>query len=209
MAATSDPIARGERRRARTRAAILDAAEQLAAERSIEAIRIEDVAAAAGVSPASVYVHFRTKDGLVAAVVDRLLMIATETLEAAYNADLQPFDRFVGVGIAYLDLILNHPAILKYLAATGDVPPSSDHERLANSRLTALRERFERRIQEAIDAGQLRPLDPRLMSYFLMGAWNGVAALALRKDGLALPAADVERAVLQAADALQAGLVTQ
>lgn len=208
MSAASDALARGERRRARTSSSILDAAEALIADQSIDSIRIQDVAEKAAVSPASVYVHFGTKDALVAAVVDRLLVIGGETLDAAYNADLAPFERFTQIGVAYLNLLIEHPALLKYLAATGDAEPASDRERAANARMTELRERFEVRIREAIEAGRVRRIDARLMSYYLMGSWNGVAALALRKDGLALTPSEVEAAVLQAGLIIAKGMLS-
>ena len=93
-----DAVARGTRRRERTRARVLDAAEQLLSRHAPEEIRIEDVAALAGISPASVYVHFGTKDGLMAAVTERVLTVATETLRSAYAARTTPLERFAGVG---------------------------------------------------------------------------------------------------------------
>ena len=78
-----DAGARGSRRRERTRAQLLDAAEYLLSQGPPEEIRIEDVAARAGISPASVYVHFGTKDGLLAAVTERELGVATEVLNGA------------------------------------------------------------------------------------------------------------------------------
>ena len=61
----TDAVARGSRRRERTRVQLLDAAELLLARGAPEEIRIEDVAAQAGISPASVYVHFGTKDAVL------------------------------------------------------------------------------------------------------------------------------------------------
>ena len=61
---------------------------------------MEDVAAQARVSPASVYVHFGTKDGLLAAVTERVLAVATEALRSAYAAQVSPLERFAGVGSA-------------------------------------------------------------------------------------------------------------
>jgi AcrR family transcriptional regulator len=180
--------------------------EQLAAEHPIDDIRIEDVAALARVAPASIYTHFGTKEALMAAGVDRILAIATSALDAALNADLDPIARFQAVGLAYLELLLDHPAITKYLSASGDSAPASPHQQATDQRMSLLRQRFEDCIRDAITAGGLQEVDPRLMSYFLMGAWNGVAALALRKDGLALPRADIRQAVIEAGSALTAGL---
>ena len=206
-AAATDAAARGSRRRERTRGLLLDAAELLVSQRAPEEIRIEDVAARAGVSPASVYVHFGTKDALLAAVTERVLAVATETLRSAYAAEAAPLERFAGVGAAYLRLLLDHPVVVKYLTATGERGPRTPVEEEVVARFGELRAEFEQSIREAVEAGAIRQVDPELMSYFLLGAWNGVAALALRRDTLALSPERVERAVIEAGLTLLDGLI--
>ncbi|HEY0949246.1 TetR/AcrR family transcriptional regulator [Nocardioides sp.] len=203
----SDAAARGSRRRERTRGLLLDAAEQLVSQQAPEEIRIEDVAAQAGISPASVYVHFGTKDALLAAVTERVLAVATETLRSAYAAETTPLERFAGVGAAYLRLLLDHPTVVKYLTATGERGPRTPVEEEVVARFSQLRREFEQSIRDAVDAGAIRQVDPELMSSFLFGAWNGVAALALRRDALALTPERVEAAVVEAGLMLLDGLI--
>jgi len=198
--------ARGARRRERTRTLVLDAVERMLADRSPDSIRIEDVAAEAGVSPASVYVHFGTKDGLVAATVERLAEYVRDALRTAYAAGSTPFGQFQQAGVAYIRLLLDHPALTRYLAGGGISGLESSAEQTLSERIAPLREEFEQRIRAAIDAGEMIPTDARRLSYFLLGAWGGVASLALRDDAVALDAAEVERAVLEASSALVVGL---
>ncbi|MBW9215580.1 TetR/AcrR family transcriptional regulator [Mumia sp. zg.B53] len=202
----TDAAARGSRRRERTRALLLDAAELLMSQRAPEEIRIEDVAAQAGISPASVYVHVGTKDGLLAAVAERVLAVATDALRSAYAAQAPPLERFAGVGIAYLRLLLDHPALLRYLTVTGERGPRTPVENEVVSRFSELRREFEGSIRDAVETGAIRPVDPELMSYVLFGAWNGVAALALRRDALTLPPERIEQAAIEAGAALLDGL---
>ncbi len=207
VAPVAQAPARGARRRERTRAQLLDAAEVLLARGAPEEIRIEDVAAQAGISPASVYVHFGTKDGLLAAVTERVLVVATEALRAAYAADVSPLERFAGVGAAYLRLLLDHPAVVRYLTVTGERGPGTPVESAVVERFGELRREFEQSIRDAVETGAIRRVDPELLSYFLFGAWNGVAALALRRDALALPPERVEQAVIEAGLTLLEGLL--
>lgn len=210
MTTPSAAAARGARRRERTRVAVLDAAEQLLSERSPDDIRIEEVAAEAGISPASVYVHFGTKEGLVAAVVQRLLAIAVDALMGAYTAEGTAFDQVIASGRAYIDLLVKHPALTRYIVVNGLREPESDIERLVAEKIALLRGEFETRIQAAVDAGEMtQPTDSRLVSYFLFGAWNGVASLALRKDGSRLEPDEVEAAVLGAIQVLIEGAAPQ
>lgn len=208
-AAVTDAAARGSRRRERTRVLLLDAAELLISQRAPDEIRIEDVAAQAGVSAASVYVHFGTKDALLAAVTERVLAVATGALRSAYAAETSPLERFAGVGSAYLRLLLDHPAVGKYLAVTGERGPRTPVEDEVVARFSQLRREFEESIREAVEAGAIRRVDPELMSYFLFGAWNGVAALALRRDALVLSPERVEQAVVEAGLTLLEGLLPE
>ncbi|GAA2088848.1 TetR/AcrR family transcriptional regulator [Aeromicrobium tamlense] len=205
--AEKSAAARGARRRERTRTSLLDAAELLVSQRAPEEIRIEDVAAQAGVSPASVYVHFGTKDGLLAAVTERVVAVATETLRAAYAAETSPLERFAGVGAAYLRLVLDHPVVVKYLMVTGERGPRTPVEVQVVERFGELRREFEESIRDAVESGAIRRVDPELASFFLFGAWNGVAALALRRDALELSPERVEAAVIESGLVLLEGLL--
>ena len=207
--AATDAVARGSRRRERTRGLLLDAAELLVSRRAPEEIRIEDVAARAGISAASVYVHFGTKDALLAAVTERVLAVATDALRSAYAAETTPLERFAGVGAAYLRLLLDHPVVVKYLTVTGERGPRAGVEDEVVARFSELRREFEESIREAVESGAIRAVDPELLSYFLFGSWNGVAALTLRRDGLALPPERVEQAVVEAGLTLLEGLLPQ
>ncbi|MDP2773088.1 MAG: TetR/AcrR family transcriptional regulator [Nocardioides sp.] len=209
VVAATGAAARGSRRRERTRALLLDAAEQLMSQLPPDEIRIEDVAARAGVSAASVYVHFGTKDALLAAVTERVLAVATEALRTAYAAETSPLERFAGVGAAYLRLLLDHPAVVKYLTATGERGPRTPVEDEVVARFSVLRREFEESIRDAVETGAIRHVDPELMSYFLFGAWNGVAALALRRDDLTLSPERVEAAVIEAGLVLLDGLIAE
>lgn len=74
MTVPASAQARGGRtKRQRSRAALLDAARQVFADRGWQGTRMEDVAAAAGVSPATAYKHFASKHALIATVYAPLL----------------------------------------------------------------------------------------------------------------------------------------
>lgn len=201
----SGAAARGARRRAKTRTAILGASEELLASTAPESLRIEDVAARAGVAPASVYLHFGTKDDLVAATIERLLSLAMNDLDAAYHIDGTPFDQVAAAGTAYLQLLVEHPAMTRYVVQRSIRTTNTELEARVDAQVEVLRSAFEDRIRAAIDAGLATTVDARLMSYFLFGAWNGVAAFALDGGGARLSKEDVTAAVLQAMEVFRRG----
>ena len=63
-------MGRRERKRAATRAAIIQAAERLFAERAYEAVTVDEIAAAADVAKGTVYNHFPSKEDVAAALAD-------------------------------------------------------------------------------------------------------------------------------------------
>jgi TetR/AcrR family transcriptional regulator len=201
---------RGARRRARTRAAILDAAEHAFAQLGYRRTKMEDVAERADVAIGSIYGHFGNKDGLYLAVVERAVELFASYLEQAYQPEWTPLEQVMAAGDAYLRFHLEHPGAFRFLAFEGvenDAPvvDSEVRERVAAG-VHALVTGFEQKIQSAIDAGEARPLDARLAGRFLWGAWNGVVALGLRQDGMELSDAEIHDALQQARDIVLSGM---
>ena len=64
------PRPRGDRRRQRTRSAILSAGQKLFATRAIEGVTIDDIVAEADVAKGSFYNHFDDKEGLASAILE-------------------------------------------------------------------------------------------------------------------------------------------
>jgi TetR/AcrR family transcriptional regulator len=201
---------RGARRRARTRAAIIDAAERAFADGGYRRTRMEDVAEQADVAIGSIYGHFGNKDGLYAAVVERAVELFGRYVEQAYLPEWSALEQVMACGDAYLRFHLEHPGAFRFLAFDGvetDTPAVDPEQRArVGAGVGALITGFENKIREAIDAGEARPLDARLAGHFLWGAWNGVVALRLRGDGMALTDAEVRDALQQAREIVLAGI---
>lgn len=97
------PRTRRPRDPAATRAAILDAARAIAAERGPEALTISDVAHRAGVNRVTLYQHFRTREDLIGAVIARVSDDVTHMLETQAPP---------GDGIRFmLDFMGDHPEV--------------------------------------------------------------------------------------------------
>ena len=71
--AESDPANRAERRRLRTRAALLAAAREVFASQGADASTIQDITEAADVAKGSFYNHFDSKDSILRAVAEETL----------------------------------------------------------------------------------------------------------------------------------------
>ena len=83
------PMPRGVRRRARTRAALVEAARTVFAERGVEAPTIQEITDAADVAKGSFYNHFESREDLQRAVVEAAL----EELGSALDRDVAKRER--------------------------------------------------------------------------------------------------------------------
>ncbi|MCK9249528.1 MAG: TetR family transcriptional regulator [Solirubrobacteraceae bacterium] len=203
--------ARGARRAARTRAAILDAAERAFRTGGYRGTRMEDVADDADVAVGSIYSHFGSKDGLYHALAERSVELFADYMARAYTDDRTPLERVLAAGDAYLRFHLEHPGAFRFLAfdgvEAGTTIEDADVRARITDRLDELIDEFAARIQAAIDAGEARPIDAGELSRFLWGAWNGVVALTMRPDRMALDDAALEACILTGRRIVLEGLV--
>lgn len=197
---------RGARRQAATRAKILDAAETLLASADPDAITMEEIARQAGVSRASVFSHFGTKDELIEAGAERLLALVTAGLDTAFTTAGSALERAMAAGVTFLDVIIERPVLSRYLTLRAVRASNSPVEARIDEQIEALRTVFEGLLREAVETGESVPFDPRLLSYFLFTSWAGVAALTLPSARGSLSPADVRASVSQALALLARGV---
>ena len=98
QARTSTTQARGDR----TRARLLEAAVQAFAAKGFHATSTRDIATAAGLSPAAVYVHHRSKEELLHAIAVRGHEVILEALTEALRADSTPAERVAAAVRTYV-----------------------------------------------------------------------------------------------------------
>lgn len=191
---------RVERRRTRTRAALLDAAERAFTTRPYHAVTVEELAAEADVSVGSIYNQFAGKAGLYLAVAERATTLFERYLERAYAVSDSPLEQVMAGGDAYLRFHLDQPGAARLIADPG-IEAAADEPAAAaiRARAEAVMTRFERQIAAAIDAGEIgEHVDPALTGRVLFGAWNGIIALTLRDDRLGLDEEGISQAIEQA-----------
>lgn len=143
-------------RAARTRARILDAARQLLEERGYHAVGLESVAAAAGVSRQSIYIHFGSKANLLLALVADVdereglsqLALAVEQAPSAVEA----LHRFIDLVATLTPRVYRTAAVLDSARRT-----SPEAEAAWLDRMSSRRERCARIVSRLADEGRLAP----------------------------------------------------
>jgi AcrR family transcriptional regulator len=187
---------RASRRRARTREQLLDIAERAFTASSYQDVRMDDLADEADISVGSIYGHFGSKDGLYLALRERAAEQMADYLGQGVRPEYSPLERVLACGDAYLRFHLEHPGLFRFLAFDRVAPQAGQSDDALRAevgdRLAEVITWFERLVEEAIDSGEADAgYDARLVSRFLWAAWNGVVALSLRGDELALTDDDV------------------
>lgn len=94
-----------------SRERILDAANEIASERGYEGTSIGLVSKKCGLPASSIYWHFKDKDDLLAAVIDR--SFATWLQAWKLPADGEPRERVIGLATQLAKGLLDHPDFLR------------------------------------------------------------------------------------------------
>jgi AcrR family transcriptional regulator len=185
-----------------TAEAIILAAEELFLEHGYSATRVSDVARLAGVSIGSIYVHYTNKEGLYTALVERALDIEARYLDAALESEeLADIEKVISLGEAYLQFFRDHPAHYRLLMLPVEPIPEeatkSPLGRQVMARGVQQRNRLAEIVGNCVRDGLMRDdLDPLRTANFLWAAWNGVIALTMRDDELAIDEHEMEQVVL-------------
>lgn len=114
---------------AERRAQLIEVGREVFAEKGYEAVAVEELATAAGVSKPVVYEHFGGKEGLYAVVIDREMERVVQTVSAAIGEGT-PRERFEQALVAFLRYVQDEPdgfAVLSH-----DAPPTISGGKLAS-----------------------------------------------------------------------------
>ncbi|HWF54977.1 MAG TPA: TetR/AcrR family transcriptional regulator [Solirubrobacteraceae bacterium] len=180
-----------QRRRTRTRAALLDVAERAFMLDGFHAVSIEMLADEADVSVGSIYNLFSSKLGLYLAVAERATDLFAEVLQRAYAASDSPLEQVMACGDAYLRFHLEHPGAFRLIAFEGVdrrmSPADEELQRAVTAKTIEALDGFRDHIAAAVAAGEAgQHVDPDLTARVLFASWNGMIGLGLRHDDLAL-----------------------
>ena len=190
----STPVRSQDRRRRAPRGAgdllrdeILDAATELLLETGhAKTVSIRSVADRVGVTPPSIYLHFKDKDALLDAVCARYFEKLDEEMQRAAVGQTTALDVLRALGLAYVRFALQTPELYR-IATMGEGRPGSDVDvTLTSSAFAHMRAGVEAMMDEGIYPRD----DPTCVALELWAAAHGVAALLIAKPYL--PWGDVE-----------------
>jgi TetR/AcrR family transcriptional regulator, cholesterol catabolism regulator len=178
-------------RAAASRGRIVDAALELFSTRGFEGTSIRDIAAAVGMTTASLYYHFASKDDLFVIVHGLSIDAMTAAVEHAIAGVTDPWDRLEAAAQAHCTTLFETDGTRAILTAriSGGLAG-------VNDALVAQRDSYERLVQKLVDDLLLPPdVDRKLVRLHIMGVINSLPDW-FRRDG-PLTAGDIGRQMIR------------
>jgi len=141
-----------QRRRQKTKKAILKTAQQLVAEKGPEGLSIREIARRIDYSPAGLYEYYDSKDEIVAAICELGMEGISATFEAI-SPNLSPTQQLVQMSLAYVAFAVHNPE--QFLLIFNSLPTNrvSLDEPVFQSSPYAV---ILRTVKAAIEAGEIK-----------------------------------------------------
>jgi len=160
--------------RLRRRARILEAAGRLFSERAYAVVQMDDVARAAGMSKATVYRYFRSKETLYLEIFDQALVALIGTVEALQRRRMPPRETMTAIIAAVVETFAVHIGTLRSLMA--DEADLADRiRRVFRGRRREINALLGQTIADGMAGGTFRELDVATVPGVLVGmCWGGV-----------------------------------
>ncbi|MCC6680887.1 MAG: TetR/AcrR family transcriptional regulator [Phycisphaeraceae bacterium] len=150
---------------------IQDAAEHLFATRPYHEVRLEDVAAQAGVGKGTLYTYFDNKQCLFASLLNDGITRLVETLQRQLNqAEHEPTRTLRIIVTALVDHALQHPQLFELMRFV----PAPSRTSVRSARLQQLYDMLEQAIRRGVADGSLRDPHPELTALFIPGMLRSV-----------------------------------
>lgn len=167
---TKRRIAASVRQESRRRE-IVDAAATLFQARGYHATSVGDIAEAAGISKATIYHYFESKDDILVFIHE----LIAERLLNDYNTAAQelqdPLDRLRAICESFFAVMSDlQPHVRTFFASFGEI--GGKHREGIEARRLELSQMVEGAIADCVSAGSFREVDPRLTMLVITGVFN-------------------------------------
>jgi len=160
--------------RQKRRAVILDAAAKIFASKGYQRATIQDVATEAGIAPGTIYLYFADKRALLTSIADQLVaLIPTEVpLQESPDEEREFIRTLLAERLAVIQAYRPFFRVLVAEMWTDDTLRTYYLDQVLAPVLNAI----EVFLQQALDAGKVRPLNPQIAARAMVGAIFMLAA---------------------------------
>ena len=159
---------------------ILDTAERLFFSRGYDEVSMDGIAHEVELNKATLYLYFKNKEALFAAIVLRGVSILQEKFRECMEAEVTGIVKVALMGQAYYRFSQEHPDYLRLIHFYGSERFSKENPYTAEigKGYGTCRMILQDAVQEGIDDGTIRDdLDPFLISMYLMISFMGILSM--------------------------------
>lgn len=157
---------------------ILDAAVKVFARLGFNKARMEDLADEAGVSKGTLYLYFESKDALIQAIMENLIVRELDNARTLAHGDGTASERLLGfTRLMGEDIRRIEPFIGLYFEFMALITRSKSGKALIRRYFEAFMDILEPLIQEGIETGEFRSVDVRESALAIGAILEGVILL--------------------------------
>lgn len=171
---------RRKREKEQRKKEILDAAERLFFSRSYDDVSMDEIAREVELNKATIYLYFKNKEALFAAVVLRGVAILKEKYSGCMEREVPGLVKVALMGQAYYEFSQEYPDYLRMIHFYGSERFSKENPYTAEvgEGYGVCRSILADAVREGIDDGTVRAdLDPFLTSMYLMTSFMGILSM--------------------------------
>jgi len=147
-----------------SRQAIFDAALEEFSLEGVAGGRMDRIANTAGVNKALLYYYFKDKETLYGALLDHVFSGLLDTVNQAMDRATTPSERIIFWLNAHFDYVAHspsYPRLVQYEMMRVNRAGSPHIKRLVSKYFQPITERIMKAVEEGIEAGEFRPMNPR------------------------------------------------
>lgn len=154
--------------RVSSRVVLLNAASSLMIERGTIEISLSEIARYSGLNSALVKYYFGTKQGMMLALVEDVLGRGLEQLEGLLTMPLDPIEKLKLHVKGIITVYFRYPYINRLIHYLFEDPAAGLE--VATTISKPLAETQRKLLEEGIEAGLFKPIDPMLFYFIILGA---------------------------------------
>ena len=140
---------------------ILEAAEEVFQEKGFDGARMQEIADKANINKGLLHYYFKTKDSLFEAIFSIAFHTMIGQIQSIMSLEISLNERIDRIVDDFMSMLAKKPALPRFVITELNKNPDRFIAKHVNHNTRATFAAFINSVQKEIDAGNIRPVDPR------------------------------------------------